>query len=177
MISLRKLSDIFFFTATNLQWKKLLAEDIHKQIITDSLRFLVKEGRIKVTGFVIMPNHIHLIWQILKPFKKSDVQRDFLKYTAQQIRFEMIKNNSLLLDQIVVNSKDRKTQIWERKALSFELDNTQTLLQKLNYIHNNPLQEKWKLVNLQEEYAFSSAGFYLKEDKKFDFITHFSEIM
>jgi len=28
-----------------------------------SLRFLVANKRIKLYGFVIMPNHIHLVWQ------------------------------------------------------------------------------------------------------------------
>ena len=48
-----------FFTATNLWWKKLLQPDKYKQIIIDSLKFLVENKRVKVYGFVIMPNHIH----------------------------------------------------------------------------------------------------------------------
>ena len=69
-----------------------------------------------------------------------------MKYTAQQIKFNLIKNNSPLLDDIRVNAKDRNSQIWERNPLLFALDNTDTLLQKLNYIHNNPCKEKWLLA-------------------------------
>lgn len=36
-----------------------------------------------------MPNHIHLIWRILLPHKREDVQRDFLKYTAQKIKTDL----------------------------------------------------------------------------------------
>jgi hypothetical protein len=35
-----------FFTATNLEWKKLLKPDKYKDIIIESLRFLVNEKRI-----------------------------------------------------------------------------------------------------------------------------------
>ncbi len=53
-----------YFTATILEWKHLLKQDKYKDIIISSLEFLVKNGRIKVYGFTIMSNHIHLIWQV-----------------------------------------------------------------------------------------------------------------
>ena len=74
-----------FFTATNLEWKKLLKPDKYKDIIISSLRFLVKNKRVKIFAFVIMENHIHLIWQMMPDNDPEAVQRDFLKYTAQRI--------------------------------------------------------------------------------------------
>jgi len=177
MVSIRKTSNVYFFTATNLNWIKLLEEDEHKNIVINSLKFLSDNKRIKVLGFVIMPNHIHLIWQILSPHKNADVQRDFLKYTAQQIKFNLIKKDSKLLDNIVVNAKDRRYQLWERNPHWFELDNTDTLRQKLNYIHKNPLQEKWLLAINEEDYLFSSARFYKCENNYFDFLVHHSDVM
>ena len=43
-----------FFTATVLEWKPLLKEDKYKDIIIESLRFLVKEKRVTVYAFVII---------------------------------------------------------------------------------------------------------------------------
>lgn len=73
---------IQFFTATNLWWKKLLQPHKYKQIIMDSLAFLVEKNRVKVYGFVVMrnaaqPNHLHLIWKTNYNYKREDVQRDF----------------------------------------------------------------------------------------------------
>jgi len=76
-----------FFTATILEWKHLLSNDVMKDIIVSSLKFLVNEGRVKVYGFVLMPNHIHIIWQIQDGHEKAKVQQSFLKYTAQQMKF------------------------------------------------------------------------------------------
>ncbi len=79
------LSSIFY--CHYLEWKHLLADDKMKQIIISSLQFLVNDRRVKVYGFVIMPNHIYLIWQIQDGHEKAKVQQSFLKYTAQQMKF------------------------------------------------------------------------------------------
>ena len=97
-----------FFTATNLNWKKLLIHEKYKSIVIDSLRFLVNDKRVIVYGFVIMDNHIHVIWQLQAGRKRDDVQRDFLKYTAQLIKKDMIKNHAEALKGFMVNTKDRK---------------------------------------------------------------------
>jgi len=106
----------------------------------------------------------------------KNVQRDFLKFTAQKIRFRLIQTNNPLLDHLIVNSKDRKTQVWERKGLFFPLYNCETIFQKFNYIHANPLQEKWKLSETAEEYHYSSASFYQTERDNFQMLTHIPEV-
>lgn len=57
-----------YFTATIHEWRNALSEDNHKDIIIDSLQFLVNDKRIELNAFVIMSNHIHLIWQALPGF-------------------------------------------------------------------------------------------------------------
>ena len=66
-----------FFTATCLEWKHLLKPDKYKGIITKSLAFLVNENRVKVLGFVIIRNHMHIIWQILGENTSEKVQLSF----------------------------------------------------------------------------------------------------
>lgn len=149
-----------FFTATILEWKPLLTEDIYKDIIIKSLLFLKNEGSIVVYGFVIMPNHIHLIWQIQDGHTLDWVQMRFLKFTAQQMKFSLLDSNDDRLSLFMVNAKDRKYQFWERNSLSIDLWTPDVFMQKLDYIHNNPLQEKWKLVQYPEDYKYSSARFY-----------------
>jgi REP element-mobilizing transposase RayT len=73
-----------FFTATNLEWKTLLQPDKYKDIIIESMRFVVNNNRVIIYGFVIMVNHIHIIWQMKAGKTRENVQRDFLKHTAQE---------------------------------------------------------------------------------------------
>ncbi|MDA0196390.1 MAG: hypothetical protein O2887_17045 [Bacteroidetes bacterium] len=73
-----------FITVTCIEWKHLLEDDRFKEIVINSLRYLSNAQRIIVSSFVIMSNHIHMIWQILGEHRQKDVQRDFLKFTGQQ---------------------------------------------------------------------------------------------
>ena len=86
-----------FFTATNLEWKKLLQPNKYKDVIIRSMHFLVKDSRVIINGFVIMPNHIHLIWQLKAGIKRDALQRDFLKFTAQRIKDNLEKNHPKVL--------------------------------------------------------------------------------
>ena len=162
-----------FFTVTILEWKPLLKEDKYKDIIVNSLKFLVENKRVAVYGFVIMPNYIHLIWQIAEEYRREHVQRDFLNYTAQMIKTDLEKNNKDLLEQFRVNAKDRMFQIWERNPLGIDIYSEKVMRQKLQYIHGNPLQEKWSLCGEAEEYRYSSAGFYEKGQSEWMFLTHY----
>jgi putative transposase len=161
-----------FFTATNLEWKKLLKPDKYKKIITDSLRFLVQDKRIILYAFVIMDNHLHLIWQIQFGISADAVQRDFLKFTAQQIKKDLLKNHRDVLARFKVDAKDRQYQFWERNPLSIELRTDKVFQQKLDYLHNNPV--KAGLCQLPEQYRYSSASFYELNITEWDFLTHFA---
>ena len=162
-----------FFTATILEWKHLLVNDIMKEIIISSLQFLVNDGRVVVYGFVLMPNHIHLIWQIQDSFEKAKMQQSFLKYTAQQMKFELLKTDSTALEHYKVKASDRQYQFWERNPLSVDLWGRNVFQQKLQYIHFNPTQPHWKLSTLPEEYKYSSARFYEKGIDEFGFLQHY----
>ena len=162
-----------FFTATNLEWKKLLQPDKYKDIVIDSLRFLVEGQRIRLFAFVIMTNHLHLIWQMKARINREAVQRDFLKYTAGKIKADLRRHHPNVFEQFFVDAKDRKYQIWERNALSIELRSHSVFLQKLNYIHHNPVRAG--LCRLPEEYKYSSARFYESGIDEWGFLTHYED--
>ena len=161
-----------YFTATIYEWKHLLSDDINKNILIDSLRFLVTDKRIVLNAFVIMANHFHSIWQPLFGFTPSGTQASFLKHTAKQLKHSMELNNQSLLDGFLVNNADRKYQIWKRRPLSVELRSPAVFSQKLEYIHYNPV--KAGLCINPEDYYFSSARFYHDGKDDFGILTHYS---
>lgn len=162
-----------FITVTANDWLPVLSRDIDKQIILDSLQFLVNAHRIKVTAFVLMDTHFHLIWQVLGEHNRENVQRDFLRFTAQQILKQLRNEKSKLLSKLQVNTKDRKYQVWQRNSLGIELRTTKVFLQKLEYIHDNPV--KAGLCALPEDYRYSSARFYELNINDWDFLTHYED--
>ena len=160
-----------FLTVTCLEWKHILMEDRFKDIIMESLSFLCKAKGVCVYGFAIMSNHFHLIRQIMGDNKRDDVQRDFLKYTGQQILKHLRNEQSILLSELLVNAKDRKHQVWERNSLGVPLCSREVFLQKLEYIHNNPVTAG--LCKYPEDYKYSSARFYEKNEMDWFFLVHY----
>lgn len=159
-----------FITVTCLEWKPVLADDRFKEIIIDSLRFLSKEERITVYAFVIMQNHFHMIWQIMGDHERKNVQRDFLRFTSQQILKHLRNERSPLQDELLVHAKDRIRQVWERNSLGIPLWSEKVIDQKLEYIHYNPV--KAGLCEYPEDYKYSSARFYYKNKKDWNFLVH-----
>jgi len=162
-----------FLTVTAHDWLPVLSRVADKRIIIDSLRFLVNAHRIKVTAFVLMDTHFHLIWQVLGEHNREDAQRDFLRFTSQQILKCLRNEESELLPKLLVNTKDRKYQVWQRNSLGIELRNGKVFLQKLEYIHYNPV--KAGLCAFPEDYLYSSARFYELNVNDWDFLTHYED--
>ena len=82
----------------------MLESRLAKETIMSSLRYLVSDGAIRLSAFVVMPNHIHLLIQPLK----DKAQLRFMKYTGQQLKFYLEKHEENLLKKLEVNKADRQ---------------------------------------------------------------------
>ena len=161
-----------FFTATILNWNHLLKEDEYKDIIVDCLKFLVDAKRVEVNAFIIMSNHVHIIWQPLQHYTLTQIQTSFMTFTAKAIKKRLTEHRPDVLETLKVNKYDRTYQIWKRESLSIELFTEKAFMQKLGYIHNNAVAAG--LVSFAEEYKYSSAKFYLMGIDEFNIVTHYS---
>ena len=154
------IGDIFFWTATINNWQNLLLKDEYKNIILSSLNYLSESGKIDVFGFVIMPNHIHLIWRINEMNGKETAQGSFLKYTAHEFKKLLKKDDENNLATFAVNASNKKYEFWKRDSLAIYLFSKEMAYQKLDYIHYNPCTDYWKLAKEPLDYLYSSAKFY-----------------
>ncbi|MDW8211886.1 MAG: transposase [Cytophagales bacterium] len=171
-----ELGVVYFYTATILCWQHLLKLDKYKDIIIRSLQHLTKHQKIRVYGFVIMPNHVHLIWEMLASNGKEMPHASFMKYTAHQFLEDLRVHHPEVLRYFeVTNTTSRRYQFWERNSLPVPLFSHEVLEQKLTYIHNNPLQEKWQLADDPSSYRYSSAAFYETGNDIFNVLTHYKE--
>ena len=164
--------DIYFWTATINGWKHLLRDDEYKQIIIDSLQYLSETGKIDVFAFVIMPNHIHLIWRINELNGKESPQGSLLKYTAHMFKKKLRSKDIKMLNTYAVDAVNKNFEFWQRDSLAIKLFTRKVAEQKLNYIHNNPLAEHWSLAQDPCDYYFSSAQFYDNNKKVFSFLKY-----
>ncbi|MEO8356019.1 MAG: transposase [Chloroflexota bacterium] len=156
--------DYFYFvTTTAVGHAHLFRSDVIKRIIVDSLHYIKTSRGVKLFVFVIMPNHIHLIAQFGEEHPLSDVMRDFKKFTARQIYHQFnAEGNIKVLDMLRKQGEKVKQEykVWEDGYDARDVFFIEFLQQKMDYIHHNPCQPQWKLVETPEEYVWSTAGFY-----------------
>ena len=72
-----------------------------------------------------------------------------------------------------MNESTRKQRYWKRDALAIQIINREMAQQKIEYIHNNPLQAHWKLASEPEAYYYSSAYDYVNDFSRFTFLHHY----
>ena len=128
----------------------------------------MKQSGNDVLGFVIMSNHVHLLLHYANTKQSLNTiignGKRFIGYDIVK-RLEE-KEELVLLNQMkeAVRAKDsernKKHQVWKG---TFEVKQCRTekfILQKLNYIHNNPCSGQWSLCEKSYQYPHSSARFY-----------------
>ena len=122
-------------TATVHDWLPLLEPDKNKEVIISSLKKLSDDKLISVYAFVIMPNHIHLIWSQDGMNGKETPKGSLLKYTAHIFLRHLKSIGKSKLYEVAALNKSH--EIWQRDSLGIEIYNKEIAKQKLDYIHFN----------------------------------------
>ena len=174
--SYTELNEVYFWTITINKWQHLLKQDENKMIIINSLQWLVQKELVKIYGYVIMPNHIHLMWEQLAMNGKEFPKNSFEKFTAKTLVSNMKAGHDINLKNYSVTATDRQYNIWLRDPLAIKVFSRDMASQKLDYMHLNPMQSHWLLCNNPVDYRFSSAIFYEQNVDEFGLLTHFGEV-
>lgn len=159
---------MYFLTFTVIDWVDVFTRKEYKFELVDSMNYCVKKKGLTIFAWVIMSNHMHVIWQAREGHNLSDILRDFKKFTAKKI-ISMIEDGNesrkvWLLEKFEFAGKRLKRiskyKFWKDDNHAIQLDplNPEMIDQKLDYIHDNPV--KAMLVEEPHHYIFSSAKDY-----------------
>ncbi|MCY7411028.1 MAG: hypothetical protein LH473_12210 [Chitinophagales bacterium] len=96
-----------------------------------------------------------------------------MKFTGHEFKRLLIQQDVDQLKIFKSERNDRMYEFWKRDPLAIPITTEKAFIQKLEYIHNNPLTDKWKLCLHAEKYLRSSAEFYLKGIDRFNMLTHY----
>ncbi len=115
-----------------------------------------------------MPNHLHFILYCPESIDNiNKIIANGKRFFAYEIikRLENNKLKEILLRlKAGVNISDKKRgkhhQVFERSFDIKALTSEKFIAQKIEYIHQNPVNKKWHLVDDFRKYQHSSAGFY-----------------
>jgi len=156
---------LYFITTSAVQRACIFRRDIIKRVVVDSLNTGRILGQYELFAFVVMPNHVHLVLRCLQDYAVSDVVREFKKASANLIlrQYEVEGNQEVLAfcRAAVKPGQSQQHSVWEDEYQAKNVFSPAFLRQKLDYIHHNPVQPHWRLAERPEEYPWSSARFYL----------------
>ena len=159
--------DFYFVTFTVVNWIDVFIRDSYRQIFIDSVKYCQKEKGLLVGAWVIMTSHVHMIIGTTGENKLQNIIRDLKSYTSRHIRLEMEQSNYesrkewmmwLFMSAGKANSNNKDLQFWIQDSHPIQLSTAEMMAQRLNYIHNNPVEAGF--VCAPEEWKYSSAHDY-----------------
>ncbi|MDQ6755915.1 MAG: hypothetical protein M3004_03180 [Bacteroidota bacterium] len=145
---------------------------------------ILKQEKIEVIGYVIMPNHVHCILYFPETgFNLNKIISNGKRFMAYEIINRLENANDIqalkILHDALTGRERKKNQLHKVFKDSFDakaIFSEKFLIQKLNYIHNNPVSGKWKLAKDFVSYEHSSASFYEEGIAKHFKPKHFNDL-
>ncbi|MGD8403750.1 MAG: hypothetical protein PVJ21_08825 [Anaerolineales bacterium] len=152
---------LYFVTASIVGWKPLFSETEYADIVLNSLAWLRQEKRLALYAFILMSTHLHAI---LLPLNRpiGELLQNFGSFTAHKILQNLRKENRKdLIDFFHSHRRDNSLEhsIWQ-DIQAKNIYSEKFLIQKMEYIHQNPVANELKLVQDRAEYLYSSACYY-----------------
>jgi REP element-mobilizing transposase RayT len=161
----------YFLTCTIVGWLPVFTRREAVQILFDSWAYLKREKGFRLYGYVVLENHLHLI---ASAPDIANAVKSFKMYTARQI-VDMLKFHraDILLKQLRTFKLRHKTrseyQVWEEGSKPKQIKDDEMMLQKLEYMHNNPVKRGY--VDEPLHWRYSSARNYAGETGLMEVVT------
>ena len=163
---IRNKKEIHFVSFAIVGWVDVFTRKEYRDILLDSLRFCQAEKGLLLHAWCVMSNHVHLVGSSRNQ-DLSGILRDFKKFTSKQIVEAIIGNEHESRKEWMLgifreagqnNSRNTNYQFWRQDNQPKECYSEKFTVQKINYIHNNPVEAG--IVEKPEEYLYSSARDY-----------------
>jgi putative transposase len=150
-----------FITSTIVQWLPVFTSTAYCNILIESFDYCRLHKELRIYGWVIMDNHFHAV--VFAP-ELTRVMADLKKFTTRRI-LEQLESDGRewLLKELAHFRAAHKTasehQVWQEGFHPQAIIDDAMMLQKLDYMHNNPVVRG--LVASPEHWRYSSAHEWL----------------
>jgi len=151
-----KTGKTYFATSATVNWLPVFAIPELAEIVLDSFRFMHTEKRIIFHAYILMENHFHLIGSSAE---FSDEMRKLKSFTARKV-VDYLEANcpKFFIEQFEFLKKSYKTdqtyQVWQEGFHPKMIIDHNMLIQKIEYIHYNPVKRGY--IDKPEHWRYSS---------------------
>ena len=137
--------DVHFITCTCYHRLPLLASSDSRTVFAKMLGEVRDAYGFLLIGYVVMPNHIHLLISEPPHATPSTVMQVLKQEPSRRLRINA-RRDALL------------PQFWQRRFHDFNVCHHEKIIEKLEYMHLNPVKEN--LVRRAQEWPWSSSSYY-----------------
>ena len=164
---IRNQDKLYFVTFTVIQWLDVFIRRECRDLLLDSIRYCQKNKGLEVWAHCAMTSHAHWIMGRHGEPSLEGIIRVIKKYTSTKIIEAIAANDHESRRELLLwlferagkrNSNNTKYQFWQQHNQPIELNSNKKLDQRLNYIHQNPVEAG--IVLSPEDYIYSSAMNY-----------------
>jgi len=161
----------YFVSFATVNWIDVFTRDNYFSIVVESLDYCRKEKGMELFGYCIMPSHVHLIFRSAFG-DPSGLMRDFKGFTSRKLLKTIEENPQESRKEWILsmfdragkkNSNVKNRQFWQQNNHPIEIWSLKVFEQKLNYIHNNPVETGF--VTDSTDWKYSSARNYGNHDQ------------
>ncbi|MBT2563780.1 transposase [Pedobacter sp. ISL-68] len=154
---------LYFVSFATVYWIDVFVRLQYFNILIESLDYCRKSKGMEVYCWCIMPSHVHLIFSA-KNNNPGDVLRDFKVHTSKKLQKEISENIQESRKEWLLwmfkragekNSNITNGQFWQEHNKPIELWSNEVIDQKVDYIHNNPVEAGF--VTEDYHWKYSSA--------------------
>ena len=142
-------SPLHFVSYATVGWVDVFTRVEYKSIILDSLRYCMANKGLEIYAWCIMTNHVHLIMGTIPDVKPENVLGLHKRHTSEAlhkaIKSEVAESRREWLMEIFTNAGTANSnnkgnfQLWQQHNHPIELYSREVILQKLDYLHFNPV--------------------------------------
>jgi REP element-mobilizing transposase RayT len=133
-------------------------------------------------GYAIMPNHAHFLIRVPEGGAINTMLGNGKRFIAYEIiqRLEKAGRHDLLAQlrdgvRASDSARGQKHRVFDTSTDLIECFSAKMIVQKLRYIHANPVSKKWRLAEDAVEYPHSSFAFYARGDAREAPLTPYQE--
>ena len=146
-------SDLHFITFCCYQRRPLLASARARNLAVQILKEVRARYGFALVGFVVMPEHLHLLISESASVLPSKIIQIFKQSVSRRLRARKRTPKGQLRLRFPEQEKSLR-RFWQRRYYDFNVYSCAKVLEKLHYMHSNPVREK--LVNHPSDWPWSS---------------------
>ena len=118
------------------------------------------EHGFRLMGYVVMPEHVHLLISEPKTGTPSTALQVLKQRVSRKMRKRRRKSQDRQLRLGFLEKTEELRQFWQARFCDFNVYSGGKIKEKLNYMHANPVIRR--LVKHPKDWAWSSWSFYAR---------------